>query len=161
MEFIRIKKRLFKDTHTHSYCFNILFIAGENFSIFFFSPLISDSYSYFGLDKVKKKKIKSNVIEIITRHGRNAVRDNSASLSGSSNLANVFVQIVPVGRIIDFHMAQSVVPELTGRQHVFGRIVVSATGLVLGPALHRFDVAANHNNAIIIADYFDKNITRA
>lgn len=132
----------------------------KTFQFFFFSINFGQLFIFWSRQG-EKKKIKSNVIEIITRHGRNAVRDNSASLSGSSNLANVFVQIVPVGRIIDFHMAQSVVPELTGRQHVFGRIVVSATGLVLGPALHRFDVAANHYNAIIIADYFDKNITRA
>lgn len=59
------------------------------------------------------------------------------------DLTDVFVQIVPVVGIIDFHVAQSVVAEPAGRRrHVLGRMVFSAARLVR-PTRHRVHIAAN------------------
>lgn len=57
-------------------------------------------------------------------------------------MTDVFVQIVPVGRVVYFHVTQRVVAELTGDDHVLGRAVLSAAGLVSSMIRSRVRVAA-------------------
>jgi len=65
------------------------------------------------------------------------------------NSTYVFIQIVPVGRVINFHMTKSVVAELTS-YHVLGWIVFSTTGHV-SSTQYRVHVAENILIIILIA----------